>query len=270
MEQERRELSVPQEEERETGHVRWAVYRGYLRLQGCWVPVTLASLALMQATRNASDLWLSYWVSQVPPTTAAAAINASAPAATVLRAAAGRGWGVGASPRSDWLRTAGPAALPGAGWGARQSWQDALDPGVEFYLSVLVALAAANSLFTLARAFAFAQGGLVAARGMHRRLLLAVLALPVAFFDATPAGRALNRFSSDTATADDSLPFIANIFLAHAAGLAGVAAVLCFVQPYLAAAVLPLVLLYRRLQRYYRATSRELRRLDAVAKSPVY
>ena len=33
---------------------------------------------------------------------------------------------------------------------------------------------------------------------MHEQLLAAVLALPLAFFDATPPGRVLNRFSSDT------------------------------------------------------------------------
>jgi ATP-binding cassette subfamily C (CFTR/MRP) protein 10 len=219
------------QEERETGHVRWAVYRQYMRFQGAWVPITLASLALMQASRNASDLWLSYWVAHTtaPP------------------------------PHSDGL----PAAPLGRATAA-------LDPDVKFYLGVLLLLAAVNSAFTLARAFAFAQGGLVAARRLHRRLLLATLALPASFFDATPSGRVLNRFSSDTATADDSLPFIANIFLAHAFCLAGVAAVLLYTQPLLAAALLPAALAYRRLQRYYRATSRELRRPDAVARSPVY
>ena len=49
-----------------------------------------------------------------------------------------------------------------------------------------------------ARAFSFAKGGMVAAARTHRRLLAAVLHLPAAFFDATPAGRVLNRFSSDT------------------------------------------------------------------------
>ena len=37
----------------------------------------------------------------------------------------------------------------------------------------------------------------------------------------TSAGRLLNRFSSDTATADDSLPFIMNILFANLFGLAG-------------------------------------------------
>ena len=42
------------------------------------------------------------------------------------------------------------------------------------------------------------------------------------------------------------------------------------VQPLVLALLPPLGLAYRQLQRYYRSTSRELRRLDAVAKSPVY
>lgn len=41
-------------------------------------------------------------------------------------------------------------------------------------------------------------------------------------------------------------------------------------QPLVLALLPPLALLYRSLQCYYRATSRELRRLDSVAKSPVY
>lgn len=41
------------------------------------------------------------------------------------------------------------------------------------------------------------------------------------FFDVTPLGRILNRFSSDTYTIDDTLPFILNILLAQLAGLIG-------------------------------------------------
>jgi ABC-type multidrug transport system fused ATPase/permease subunit len=34
--------------------------------------------------------------------------------------------------------------------------------------------------------------------------------------------------------------------------------------------LLPLWLIYRKLQFYYRSTSREVRRLDSVARSPIY
>ena len=103
-------------------------------------------------------------------------------------------------------------------------------------------------VFVQVRAFSFASGGLVAAQRLHERLLAAVAAAPRAFFGATPAGRILNRFSSDTATADDSLPFILNILLAVLFSMLGVVAVLTYSQPLLAAAFIPLALIYRWLQ----------------------
>jgi ATP-binding cassette subfamily C (CFTR/MRP) protein 10 len=58
----------------------------------------------------------------------------------------------------------------------------------------LLCAAGLNTLATLARAFSFAAAGMAAARSMHQRLLAAVLAAPMAFFDANPAGRILNRW----------------------------------------------------------------------------
>ncbi|BDA43676.1 probable multidrug resistance-associated protein 7 [Coccomyxa sp. Obi] len=145
-----------------------------------------------------------------------------------------------------------------------------LQPDVQFYLSVLLMLTLANSLSILVRAFSFASGGLAAAQRLHERLLAAVAAAPAAFFGATPGGRILNRFSSDTATADDSLPFILNILLAVLFSMLGVVAVLTYSQPLLAMAFIPLALIYRWLQGYYRSSAREIRRLGSVARSPLY
>lgn len=58
----------------------------------------------------------------------------------------------------------------------------------------------------------------------------------------------MNRFSSDVAIADDSLPFIANILLANAVSLLGVVIVLAYSQPLLLLLLIPLDLIYFWLQ----------------------
>ncbi|KAL0053237.1 hypothetical protein WJX82_002974 [Trebouxia sp. C0006] len=148
--------------------------------------------------------------------------------------------------------------------------QPVLDPDTKFYLVVLLCIAAANSVFTFVRAFSFAYVGLVAARKLHEQLLTAVITAPAKFFQTTLPGRVLNRFSSDTATADDALPFTLNILLANIFGLVGTVLVLCLSEPYLLLALIPLAILYKYLQTYYRQTARELRRLNSIARSPVY
>ena len=67
--------------------------------------------------------------------------------------------------------------------------QPILDPDTQFYLTVLLCIAAANSAFTLVRAFSFAYGGLMAARKLHEQLLSAVISAPASFFQTTLPGR---------------------------------------------------------------------------------
>jgi ATP-binding cassette subfamily C (CFTR/MRP) protein 10 len=80
------------------------------------------------------------------------------------------------------------------------------------------------------RAFSFAFGGLKAAVHVHNALISKLINAPTQFFDQTPSGRILNRFSSDLYTIDDSLPFILNILLANFVGLLGIIVVLSYVQ----------------------------------------
>lgn len=90
------------------------------------------------------------------------------------------------------------------------------------------------------------------------------------FFDSNSVGRLINRFSSDVATVDDSLPFITNILLAQTFGLVGTLVVTCYALPWIICVIIPLLLVCNNIQEYYRHTARQLRRLGSVSLSPVY
>ncbi|XP_021821855.1 ABC transporter C family member 13 isoform X1 [Prunus avium] len=155
------------------------------------------------------------------------------------------------------------------------NWVDATrssrkEYSTSFYLVILCIFCIVNSILTLVRAFSFAFGGLQAAVKVHDTLLKRLINAPVQFFDQTPGGRILNRFSSDLYTIDDSLPFILNILLANFVGLLGIAIVLSYVQVLFLLLLLPFWYIYSKLQFFYRSTSRELRRLDSVSRSPIY
>ena len=228
-----RESVVPVEEERNSGRVKLDVYSTYWKAVGIYVaPAILVSLLLMQSSKNVSDWWLAHWVSQLQN---GSNINGT-----------------------RWSKLA--LTLP--------THQEPYDPS--YYLGIYGGLAAANTCFTFIRAFLFACGGLKAAQHMHSRLVDVILKAKMIFFDATPMGRVLNRFSSDVYTIDDQLPFMLNIFLAQLFGLFGTIIVTCVGIPWISLLLLPLGFIYFNLQHFYRYTSRELKRLSTVTLSPIY
>ncbi|XP_045354278.1 ATP-binding cassette sub-family C member 10 isoform X2 [Leopardus geoffroyi] len=247
-----------QEESKKEGAVAFHVYQAYWRAVGQGLALAIfLSLLLMQATRNAADWWLSHWISQLK-----ADKNSSqeAPAPS--------------SPGSTGLLSAQLLLFsPGSLYTSVSPLPKAAPNGssdIRFYLTVYATIAGVNSLCTLLRAVLFAAGTIRAAATLHHRLLCRVLMAPVTFFESTPAGRVLNRFSSDVACADDSLPFMLNILLANAVGLLGLLAVLGSGLPWLLLLLPPLSIIYYRVQRHYRASSRELRRLSSLTLSPLY
>ncbi|XP_078069644.1 ATP-binding cassette sub-family C member 10 [Mustelus asterias] len=145
-----------------------------------------------------------------------------------------------------------------------------ISPQIKYYLTVFGCIAVANTVFTAARAFLFAYGAICAAVIIHNRLLLQMFKATTMFFDTTPIGRIVNRFSTDLCSVDDTLPFILNIFLATSYGLFGTILMICYSLPWILLILVPLIIIYFYMQRYYRFTSRELKRLTAITLSPIY
>ncbi|KAF2879992.1 hypothetical protein ILUMI_26180, partial [Ignelater luminosus] len=141
----------------------------------------------------------------------------------------------------------------------------------DLYLGVYGALGLAQVLFSFFGVLALFYGGLNGALLLHNLLLKNILKAPLnTFFDVTPIGRILNRFSQDIDTIDGSLPLLLRGFSNCFFGLLNTLFVISYTTPLFIAVILPIGVLYYLVQRYYVPTSRQLRRIEAVSRGPIY
>ncbi|KAF9129913.1 hypothetical protein BGW39_003648 [Mortierella sp. 14UC] len=112
--------------------------------------------------------------------------------------------------------------------------------------------------------------GIQASKVLHENLLDRVLRLPMAFFDTTPMGRIVNRFSSDFYSIDSQMPEEWNDLFTFGAIIAGTLFVIAYSTPIFLLAIPPLVLTYFWVQGYFIKSSGSLKRLYSVSKSPLY
>ena len=82
-----------------------------------------------------------------------------------------------------------------------------------FYLGIYSALSIISSLGVLVRSVALLFGSLRSSKNLHAGMLENVCRAPMSFFDTTPLGRIVNRFSKDIYTVDEVLPNIIGMWL---------------------------------------------------------
>lgn len=154
-------------------------------------------------------------------------------------------------------------------------WTEQEAPGemprsLGFYLGIYFALGIAYPLVTFACSAWFYLSTLRASRKMHNAALASVMLAPLSYFDTTPLGRILARFSKDTDGVDSLLPTsIYTAMLTCGNLLAAVVQISIFFPVFLAVAA-PVSACYVALQRFFNRTSLELKRLDAISRSPIF
>ena len=141
---------------------------------------------------------------------------------------------------------------------------------IGFYLGVYAAMAVAVGLFGMVRSMGFAVIGIRSSTSMHDMLFANVLRAPMSWFDTTPLGRIVNRFSGDVDKMDVALPESLQMFLWIVAHIFFIGVIMIWTAPVFIAAVIPLTYIYVRAVNYFRKTNREVKRLDAISKSPIY
>ena len=110
------------------------------------------------------------------------------------------------------------------------------------------------------------MAGQRACRYYHESIVWGVLRAPMSFFDTTPQGRIVNRFSKDVYTIDEQLPVTMYSWVSCFCAVVAVVATIGYVTPNFLAACVPLGALYYLTQKFYIPTARELKRLDSVLR----
>ncbi|KAG0007560.1 Canalicular multispecific organic anion transporter 1, partial [Entomortierella chlamydospora] len=112
--------------------------------------------------------------------------------------------------------------------------------------------------------------GLRASKVIYDRLLTRILRMPMSFFDTTPMGRIVNRFSSDIDAIDTRLPEEWNDLFAFISIIGGTLLVIAYSTPIFLVAIPPLLLTYFWVQHYFIMSSSSLKRLSSTSRSPLY
>lgn len=141
---------------------------------------------------------------------------------------------------------------------------------VDYYLGIyaLISLVFLSAAVTR-MAIAFA-GSLKASRNLYKKLLRRVLYATTRFFDSTPAGRIQNRFSKDMETIDTEVGPALMAFVSLLLQSLTVIVVIVYIMPLFIGAAVLITAIYYAIGVFYLASSRELKRLDSLTRSPIY
>jgi len=123
---------------------------------------------------------------------------------------------------------------------------------------------------TFFRVFFTVIFGIRASRKMFADILASIFKAPMWFFDTTPIGRIINRFSKDMYVVDEKLVQTLRSFLQTMFAVGSTIIVISGITPIFTVCLIPIIFFYLMQQRYFTVTYRELKRLDSVHRSPIY
>ncbi|XP_076096353.1 ATP-binding cassette sub-family C member 5-like isoform X5 [Mytilus galloprovincialis] len=143
------------------------------------------------------------------------------------------------------------------------------NPDMNFYVTVYGLSVIAIVFLMILRAIIFMKVTLHASSNMHDNIFSKILACPMQFFDTTPVGRIVNRFSADMDEIDVRLPGNMEIFLQNILMIIFALVSISYVSSWFLIALVPLIFFFVMLNKLFAACIRQLKRLDSVTKSPM-
>ena len=104
----------------------------------------------------------------------------------------------------------------------------------------------------------------------HEKLLYSILRSPMSFFDTTPLGRIVNRFSKDIESIDNELALAIRELVVFLLRLIFSILILTYKQPNNLVFYFIIFAIYYYMMNLYISSSRQLKRYDATTRSPIF
>ena len=181
--------------------------------------------------------------------------------------------------------------------------EDQLGLPVHYYMIMYALLGLLQCFLVFLLAFFVARFSTRGAVQLHDRSFASVCRAPLSFFDTTPLGRILHRFSKDQDVIDSSLSESIRSVIMLAAQICGSLVLMCVATPAFIVPLLPCMYLYYKIQVHtsarlsrpptataptrshsltccpplccclqgnFRQSSREIKRMDSTTRSPLF
>ncbi|KAH6850602.1 hypothetical protein B0I37DRAFT_117336 [Chaetomium sp. MPI-CAGE-AT-0009] len=246
------------EETKATGAVKWPVMKLYLRSMGSWWFWIVAGLVFgtQQFSGVATSLWIKEWSNQyAAEETAKIRFNMNS--------------------HSYSVQTLSPTYFASIanyvkGNSTTLSTSEVPEVDVTYYLTVLAAIGIAGAAAALFRDLWIFLGSLTASWKLHNRLMSTVTGAKFKFFDVTPLGQMMNRFSKDLEAVDQEVAPIAIGVMSCGLGIIVTVVLIAYITPMFLVAGIFIALAYVFLGQFYLHASRDLKRLESVERSPLF
>lgn len=237
------------------GRIGLDLYKQYFRAAGGLFLffVVMMFFLVAQILASGGDYFLSYWVNKRgTPNTPETEIHNVASTNDTFTATT-------ASPN---------AIIDGISRLLESMGMDKINDAVDIY--IFTAITVLTVVVTLSRSFIFFSCAMKASIYLHNAMFHGVTRATMYFFNTNPSGRILNRFSKDMGQVDEILPSVmidvVQIFLQ----LFGIVVLVAMVNPVFLIPTAILGVIFYYLRAFYLKTSRDIKRMEAMTRSPVY
>ncbi|XP_021928195.1 LOW QUALITY PROTEIN: probable multidrug resistance-associated protein lethal(2)03659 [Zootermopsis nevadensis] len=253
------------------GRVKSGVYGAYCAAGGNWfiTSLMLSVFVLAQLVVSVGDYWMSFWTNVEERRSLDINGIASNITGSVINYTATQFLGMDVATVTptnitewNWIFNTTITPVNDTEW----SWM----PSTETCIFVYTGLVIGIIVLSLASTFFFFSMCMTASINLHNSMFSSISRATVWFFNNNPSGQILNRFTKDMGAIDEVLPQTMMDCVQRTLMILGVIVVVAVVNYWMLIPTVLMLVLFFMLRIYYIATSRSIKRLEGVTRSPVF